>query len=82
MEKNPTKLRILMPNERGKLTEMATMEWDGNRWYIYGRGKEGIKEIIGDRGMRYGKRTYTVKDHELYKPLMMGYSAFVVEVIE
>lgn len=82
MEKEPKKLRISIIGERGKRTELGTLEWEDNRWYIYGKYKDGIKELLGERGMFYGGRTYTLKDRELYRPLLVGYSAMVVEVIE
>lgn len=82
MKTEPIKLRISMRNGEGTLTEMGTLEWNDNRWYVYGKYKEGIKDMIGEKGLRYSGRSYNLKDRELYKPLMVGYSAMIVEVIE
>ena len=82
MNKIPKKLRISSDDGKGIMTELGTMEWDGDKWFITGPYKEGIKDMIGARGMYFGKKIYTVRDRELYKPILVGYSGIKVEVIE
>lgn len=82
MSNIPKKLKISVAENSESLTELGTMEWDGDKWFISGTYKDGIKDIIGKRGMYYGKKIYTLKDRDLYKPLMIGYTGFIVEVVE
>lgn len=82
MNNEPKKLRISIIGDRGKRTELGTLEQEDDRQYIYGKYKSGINDMLIERGMYYGGRKYTIKDRELYLPLLIGYSTMDVEVIE
>ena len=80
--KLPKKLKFSTKDSDGNLKEIGTMEWDGDKQFISGKCKSGIKGIIGERGLYYGGRTLTVRDRALFLPLTIGYSGLIVDVIE
>lgn len=80
--KLPTKLKISTKTADGSLKELGLMEWDGDKWFISGKYKDGIKGMIGQRGLYFGGRILTVRDRALFLPLTIGYSGLIVDVIE
>lgn len=78
----PKKLKLSSVLADGSLKELGTIEQDGDKWFISGKHKEGIKSIIGKRGKYFGGKLCTIRDRELCIPLMMGYTYLVTEIIE
>jgi hypothetical protein len=78
----PKVLRFYSAEDTKKKNELATMKWDGEKWFLKGKHADIVKDIIGGRGMYYGGTVFTIRDRDLYKPLTMGYSGIQVDTEE